>query len=393
MYPKIALGMGDNVDYEIVWDSAPLEELIVEFDVINVELDLRTEVCSERDLVVSILSFLKAGVGGERRVASPRIIESFAQRFTFKPTLGGTSVRAAIAMRKLGHRSSLHLTTTNDYVRALIPADSPYVSSNTQDTLYPHLIIQFGEGAHVAASDIDITATRPNRIIYNNNPDSQTMRINLAWGEMIAEARVFLISGFNAMHDRVLLAERMKTLRQLLDFLPKDAHVYYEDAGFHQPGFSELVIQSLIDRITIYSLNEDELQAHVSRSLDLLDAHAIGEALTELHRQIPAPLVVVHSAYWALAWGAQARAYRTALKGGVAMATTRFRHGDDFTPEHYHQIEATAPNPQGAAFASAIEALLGEMVCCVPVAQVEQHNATTIGLGDAFVGGFLPLLV
>jgi sugar/nucleoside kinase (ribokinase family) len=29
----------------------------------------------------------------------------------------------------------------------------------------------------------------------------------------------------------------------------------------------------------------------------------------------------------------------------------------------------------------------------VPVAQVAQSNATTIGLGDAFVGGFLPALL
>ena len=60
-----------------------------------------------------------------------------------KITLGGTSVRAAIAMRKLGYTSALHLVTINEHVRRLIPQDSPYVCSNTIDSSYPHLIVQF----------------------------------------------------------------------------------------------------------------------------------------------------------------------------------------------------------------------------------------------------------
>ncbi|MFN8444865.1 MAG: hypothetical protein U0175_29030 [Caldilineaceae bacterium] len=74
------------------------------------------------------------------------------------------------------------------------------------------------------------------------------------------------------------------------------------------------------------------------------------------------------------------------------MSTTRFRYGDDFTLENYREIEAFPPNLAGANFALAIKQLLDDRVCCVPVAQVEQSNATTIGLGDAFVGGFLPAL-
>ena len=79
--------------------------------------------------------------------------------------------------------------------------------------------------------------------------------------------------------------------------------------------------------------------------------------------------------------------------GGVTMATTRFRHGDDWTVENYQEIGSLPPGAAGARFAAAIAALLRDRVCCIPVAQVEQANATTIGLGDAFVGGFLPELV
>lgn len=75
------------------------------------------------------------------------------------------------------------------------------------------------------------------------------------------------------------------------------------------------------------------------------------------------------------------------------MATTRFRYGDDFTVENYKQVEGLPPNKAGATFAEAINGLLGDKIYCVPVAQVEQVNATTVGLGDAFVGGFLPALL
>jgi len=108
---------------------------------------------------------------------------------------------------------------------------------------------------------------------------------------------------------------------------------------------------------------------------------------------IPVPVIVVHSMYWTLAYGDNAQAMARALKGGVTMATTRFRYGDDFTVENYREIENLAPDPEGAQFAAAISELLGNKVCVVPVAQVDQSTGTTIGLGDAFVGGFLPALI
>ena len=121
MPAKIALGLGDNLDYEIAWDSAVLEDLIARYGICDAELSTECAINSERDLVVSILGFVKAGIGGERHVASSAIIEQFARRFAMQITLGGTSVRAAIAMRKLGYTSALHLATVNEHVRRLMP--------------------------------------------------------------------------------------------------------------------------------------------------------------------------------------------------------------------------------------------------------------------------------
>ena len=393
MNEKIALGFGNNIDYEIVWDSQVFENLIIQYNIHRDELDTNIVVNSERDLVISILSFLQSGVGGERIIASSAIIEHFSQNFEKKITLGGTSVRSAIAMRKFGYTSVLHLATLNDDVRRLIPQDSPYVCSNTEDSLYPHLIVQFGQDTCVKAGDIDLCTHQANRIIYHNDIDNIIMNLNEDFANLITEAKVLLISGFNAMQSEALLSDRLASLSRIMTKLPQGALVYCEDAGFYEPRFSQLIYRTLASYITIVSLNEDELQDYVDRKLDLLNALQIKEALADFHELISVPIIVVHTRYWALAYGENASRFSKALKGGVTMATTRFRYGDDFTVENYKQVEGLPPNKAGATFAEAINGLLGDKIYCVPVAQVEQVNATTVGLGDAFVGGFLPALL
>ncbi|MFN8488513.1 MAG: ADP-dependent glucokinase/phosphofructokinase [Caldilineaceae bacterium] len=393
MQEKIALGFGGCIDYEIVWDATAIEALIHHYGIHAAELDINQIIQSERDLVISILSFLQAGIGGERFVRASAIIEQFARHFAKKITLGGTSVRATIAMRKLGYTSALHLVTINEHFRRLLPLDCPIICSNSQESAHPHLIVQFGQGACINAGDIDLCASRSNRIIYHHDDDNIRMDLNEDFANLMSDAKVFLISGFNAMQSEELLLNRLAAVLRMLEKLPQAAQVYFEDAVYYNPRFHQLILATLAQQITIFSLNEDELQAHLGRKLNLLDAEQIKAALADLQKIIPVPILVLHSMYWALAYGQTASRMAQALKGGVTMATTRFRYGDDFTVENYHSVGKLAPNPAGARFCEALTELLGDQVCCVPVAQVAQANATTIGLGDAFVGGFLPALV
>src|SRR5690606_14279512 len=90
MKERIAAGFGNNIDYEIVWNSEVIEELITRYNIRNSELDVNRVITCERDLVISILSFLKLGSGGERFVSSSEIIEQFSEKFAKKVTLGGT---------------------------------------------------------------------------------------------------------------------------------------------------------------------------------------------------------------------------------------------------------------------------------------------------------------
>ncbi len=393
MSESIALGFCNNVDYEIVWKAEVLEDLVIRYQIRAHEISALAEIRSERDLIVSILGFMRTAQGGECFVGGSEILERFAARFEKKVTLGGTSVRAAIAMRKLGHRSALHLITQNEHVRRLIPQDSPYVCSNESDNIYPHLIVQFGAGDRVKAGDIDIRARRPNRLIYHCNADRIAMRIAPDFANLIADAKVLLVSGFNAMQSKPLLLERLREVVNLLERLPKDATVFLEDGGYHDTSFRKLIYGTLGSSIDVYSMNEDELQSHLGRVVDLDDVGQARQALKELHEVIPVAVIVLHTRHWALAYGIGAGRYAAALRAGVTMATTRFRYGDDFTRADYDEIASRAPNAAGAEFARLFNAAAGGSAVCVPVANVEQENATTIGLGDAFVGGFLPALL
>lgn len=393
MSEKIALGFCNNVDYEIVWQAEILEDLVNRYQIGADEPNKGISVTSERDLVVSILGFMQAAAGGERFVAGSAIIEQFAGRFEKKIRLGGTSARAAIAMRKLGHTSALHLITQNEAVRRLIPADSPYVCSNEEDTRYPHLIVQFGEGDRVRAGTIDIRARQSNRLIYHCNADRIAMKLNPDFKDLIADARALLVSGFNAMQDKRLLADRLAAVSSMMDCLPEDAQVFLEDGGYFDPAFRQGILRALGRRLSVYSMNEDEMQEHLKRKAELRDARQARDAVAALKRMIPAESIVLHTRHWALAHGAGASRYADALRAGVTMATTRFRYGDDFRVRDYQEIASTAPSDKNAEFARVINSTAGGDFCCVPVADVEQANATTIGLGDAFVGGFLPALL
>jgi ADP-dependent phosphofructokinase/glucokinase len=386
---KLVLGLGGTVDYEIVWDSGVLEGLVVEYGIRAAELNRSVAIETERDLVISLLAFLRDGGGGERYVASSRLIEDFAARFEKRITLGGTCVRAALAMRVLGVTSMLHLTSIDDHVRRLLPEDIDYICSATEDSTEPHLILQYAPGAAVRAGDIDISAPHANRVIFANDPANRELVLSDELGAVLGDASVFMVSGFNVIRDRAVLDDRLARLRAHMESLPADSVVFYEDAGYHVAGMSERVREELTELIDIHSMNEDEVQAYLGRSLDLLDPDAVHGALADLHALIPARTLVVHTRYWALAIGEAAAQQAAGLQGGITMAGTRYRHGDAFTVEDYAAVGMSARHPGGAALAAALTERMGDAVCCIAAFDLDVEAPTTIGLGDTFVGGFL----
>jgi hypothetical protein len=144
----------------------------------------------------------------------------------------------------------------------------------------------------------------------------------------------------------------------------------------------------------MYGMNEDEFQADVGRTINLLSVTDVEHALHSLKALIPAPTLVVHTKYWSLALGEAARKYAEALSDGIAIASTRYCYGDDYTNEQYEFTGSLPVRPEAQAFATDLEERIGSVVRCVPGLKLDDvAQPTTIGLGDSFVGGFLAALV
>jgi ADP-dependent phosphofructokinase/glucokinase len=389
---KIVLGLGGTVDYEIELDPVVVNGLIAEYAIRPEEISNSEPINSQRDVLLNLLEFLRTGTGGERFVSQSKFIEEFSSRFRKEITLGGTCVRAAMAMEAFNVASTLHLVSINEDTRRLLPKSSKYICSDDKDTFDPHLIVQFPEGLHINSGDIDFVTLQPNRIIFTNDPPNRDLVISQDLGKVLAKARIFLISGFNCIQDQEVLDERISAIKHHMKAMPDDAIVYFEDAGYHIPALSKRVRDELIDVIDIYSMNEEELQSYLGRTLDLLNVAEMKVALSEIHKLIPANVLVVHTKYWSVAVGKDSAKYIAALQGGITMASTRYLFGEALSQEKYAEVSRLPLNVDGALFATEITKSGTEVIQCVPAFQLSTEKPSTIGLGDTFVGGFITAL-
>ena len=389
---EVLLGLGNTVDYELTWDDRIVSDLLRLHGLRVGDVPAPGPLDTEADLLRALLAHLAEGTGGEHFIATKDVLLGFAARFPSTITIGGTNVRAALAMRALGRTSTVHLVSTNDDFRRLLPSDIATISSADEDSLDPHVIVQFRAGTTVEAADGTVVAPRPNRVILTNDVPNRELVISEALGDAVAKARVILISGFNSMQEPELLEQRMADVLRHLSRRSADSVVVYEHAAFHVAAFSERVREVIGPHVDIWCGNEDELQEHLGRDVDLLDPHDVIEAARQLHEDVGAPSLVVHTRHWALAIGGPVARRRAMLFGGIALAGTRYAHGDAVTPELLAEAADWPLQIEGAEFAAAIEARGGDDVTCIAAYQVPTTTPTTIGLGDAFAGGVVAAL-
>lgn len=389
---SVVLGMGGCVDHEITWDATTIEELVREHSLTAADLVMPSAVVGERDILRTLLVQMRAGNGGERFVEDPTALLGFARRFPAVVTLGGSSVRAAVALDRLGVPSLLHLVSIDDDVRRLLPPSTFYLCSAEADSTDPHVIVQYPAGARVRVGGVEVVAPRPNRLILVNDPPNAELRLHPGFGEAVAAADVVVVSGFNSMPDLAAIRERVEQVRQALEQRRPGTVVVYEDAGFHHDEQRQVVLDELAGAIDLWSMNEDEAQHYLGRSLDLLDADAVADAVRDLHAVVGVATFVLHTRDWALAHGGPTDR-REALRAGVLTATARFAHGDDWRPEHRDDVAEIPIEQPVAAVAARIEELLGGSIAVVPIPRPATPRPTTIGLGDTFLGGLVAGLV
>ena len=76
------------------------------------------------------------------------------------------------------------------------------------------------------------------------------------------------------------------------------------------------------------------------------------------------------------------------------MASTRFRIGDDITPENYEETKQLPDREDSTVFCQAMREALGDKIYIIPSKDMHQvEHPTVVGLGDSFAGGCLPGLL
>lgn len=393
MNPRdVVLGMGNNVDYELRWDEDEFRRRVARVGLTRADLGQQV-IVDERSLLASMCAFMDASVGGEREVGSPTVIEEFIEGFEWRATMGGTAMRAAAAMSRLGVGGTLHLTTMNECVRRSLPAGFDWVCSAAQERLYPHLIVQYPAGASIELADgYQVAPRMANRLIYVRDDDNARLLVSPRFAAMMPAARFVLVSGFNAITDPNVLARRLDQVGAALDGVGVGATVMLEEAAYHDPAFAVVVASALGSRAGVHSMNADEFAGWAGRDQLPSDPGELAGEVARLRKRIGADNLLVHAQEWALVCGPQAEAFGPALEHGVRVAATRVRVGDALT---WDELQATESFPRAAAgLALAVWAAdhreAGVHVC--PGYVVDVPRPVTIGLGDAFVGGFAAAL-
>jgi len=397
MKERIALGFHTCVDYELKWSTQVVEAQIRALNIHADELKMDIDVDSERAIWLVSLAHLQAGSGCEIIPAISELCVDFANHFEYRLTLGGTPTRAAIVLDRLGYSSMLQTSCYNEHVVRLMPAGVRVLPAEGAgySGIFPHVVLQYSGGVRIQANDIDFVTPRENRILISRDAASLNMPVLAEeYGKMIGECEVFLLGSFTEILDAKILTDRIEKTKRLLSHLPEDATVVMEDGCYIRREFRHYVHRRLGPKINVLSMNEDELQQYVGTAVDILDPEAVKKAVEYVYKTTGIKKVLVHSEAWALVYGEDAGSMSASLDGGITMAATRFRMGDDFTAQDYAQTKDIPDKADSAVFCGRMAEMLGDKICCIPCKDLSYvKNPTVVGLGDAFAGGLFPGLL
>ena len=396
MGDKIALGFHACVDFELEWDQKKLEELIKLYDIKNEELTTDLYADSERQLLVACLGHMREGMGAEFIPETSEICFDFSQHFKYKITVGGTAARAATAISKIGYESALSMVCYNKHIKEQLPKEVHYYSNigETHGDIYPHVVLSYPSGAHIQVNDIDFVTPRENRLLISRDIDSLKMVISQGFAPMMKDAEVMLVSCFSEVLEEDILEERMRQLNQLLEELPDSAFVICEDGCYINKEFRLYVHKALHEKLDALSMNEDEMQDYIGRRIDIMNPEAVLEALQYIYERIEIPLLIVHSAAWAIAYGKDAGSMGHVLEGGINSASTRFQWGDYYGVKEYEDTSKLPVRQDSIAFGDRLKEISDREICCISSKDLSfVKHPVVVGLGDYFAGGLLPELM
>lgn len=386
---EIALGFVNTVDYEMEWDSAHLERLICQTGLRRRDIEEKKKIYNVKDMLSSILFHMEEGTGCGLLTESAEVIEEFMEGAKYQVALGGTNLRAAEVISALGGRALVHLVSVNRDTIRRMPKGVEWVGGEKYPCCYPHLAIQFPKNASVRANDIEILTERANRVIYSGDIACAQMPLNDEFFRRAKNAEVLLLSGFDLIRNADILQARLREVRRLTeDFGKGGPLIFYEHAHFADREFEDAVRLGLGPLLDLYSMNEEEFQTLAGKKINLLKAEEVCAALRSACGRLPGITLIVHTCYWALAVGERAEEVESALENGMMAATARYGCGS----VDQSAVQAVRELPckrEAETFSEELKTDWGDGIVCLPVADMKNDISVTVGLGDAFVGGFL----
>lgn len=394
MSGRIVLGLGGTVDHELVWDAAVFQALVDHHGIEFAELQggPSSTATTEREIILAILRSMYGAVGCECYVKDKETLLAFDSHFAHDVTLGGTCVRAALALDRIGIGSTVHLVSISDEVRERLPPSVEWICSADKDSLDPHVIVQYPAGTRIRVSDGTVVVSRPNRVILVNDEPNEHMYLSTELPWVLSRAEAVEASGFNTMKSEAELRQRLGQLEAAFESVAPGVPVVYEDAGFHDDSMRSVVLEVIPRLFSVHSMNEDEAQRYLGRDVDLESPAEVVAMMRDLKELLASPAVLVHTSHYAAVIGTDAERYGIACEAGCLMAATRFVYGDKYGRAEYEAVSRAPRQPIGLELAGAAE-VIAAGVWIAPGFVVEADHPTTIGLGDSFIGGVMGSLL
>lgn len=405
------LGLGNNVDQEIVWDSNIVDYLFAEY---GSNGDSQAEnfsrgIATPAQFLSLLLALFRQGKGGEFPLKNEQICRFLETHFRCETTLGGTGARGGRALAQLGFRVLLHLNILSETVQNLLPSPLIYTTTPTgmsrvcdltglgKGNYAPHFIVQYNRGDAIQVERQRIECPQANRIILPFDEINKALplydhffRALLETNDQIASV---VISGFNSMTDESLLQQRLTRLKTALLLIhSKHIPIYLEDGGYHVPRYKELIFRALGPLVAVLGINEDEFVdiLHLrQKTVNMNDLHSIAQGLEAILAAYDFKSVVLHTKDYALFYGERLNEkIEAGLEFANLLAATRARIGKDGNLKDVRDTSWLPDSQQGTTFQQQSQNSVMNRYLVVSPAKYLPNPACTIGLGDTFVAGF-----
>lgn len=407
--PGIVMGYTSDLDAVADWDVKKLNQLISDSGLKEITFRDGETINSMKDFCRILCYFAIHGLGGEIALTSQEVVEEIEKHFQVSYSPGGTCAQGAAAMGELEIPVLAHFTDRSAAVTSF-PCYKNIFSVKGEETVRMadctseekpllHLIIQYSRGDVIYVDGTEYTVPVSNRLILVFDEVHKYVPIADDFKTYIEEHaekyRLYNISGFNAIRDEDVMADKIKELkchfRKIKEKNP-EMIIYYESAHFHNYKVRNQLYKEVPAFADILGMNEEELEDIARKCGIAADKESIGSVvltLDQILRIFPVKGIVMHSKDYAMYYGEPLKGIdmEKGLIFGQLLAGTRARIGHFAGWEDCRESLSVPLSEQGMRFEEELKGMQTRQYTAFVPSRYISKPLGTIGLGDTFVAG------